>query len=260
MQLNSVKYTVIFATIVCVACSVLVAVSAVALADRQETNRRVYKQRNVLLAAGIVKDGQKVSNEEVTKLFGENIVPKLLDLKTGEYSDEGNPAEYNQREARDDPARSETAPPNDSSIKRVPKLALVFQVMKDQKVDALVIPVEGYGLWGTLYGFLAIEHDGKTIRGITYYDQKETPGLGGEVENPKWKALWPGREAFDEKGEPAIKVIKGKAGDVKSEPHHIDGLSGATITSNGVTHMMQFWLGDNGFGPFLHKFGEQRSA
>lgn len=256
---NSVKYTIIFATIICVACSIMVAVSAVALAERQETNRKVYKQRNVLLAAGIINDGQKVSNAEVIKLFGENIQPKLIDLKTGEYVEEGDPANFNQLVARDDPAQSEEAPANSSSIKRVPNRALVFHVMKDGAVNAVVIPVEGYGLWGTLYGYLALEHDANTIRGITYYDHKETPGLGGEVDNPKWKALWPGRKAYENE-EPAIQVIKGKAGGLDDAPHQIDGLSGATITSNGVTHMMDFWLGQNGYGPFLKKFREQGSA
>jgi Na+-transporting NADH:ubiquinone oxidoreductase subunit C len=260
MQLNSVKYTIFFATIICTVCSIMVAVSAVALAARQETNRKVYKQRNVLMAAGIIKDGQKVSNQEVIKVFNENIEMKLVDLKTGEYVTEGDPAAYDQLHAREDPAQSEPAAPNESSIKRVPKLGLVFQVMKDGTANAVVIPVEGYGLWGTLYGYLAFEHDANTIRGITYYDHKETPGLGGEVDNPKWKALWTGRKGYDEQGKPAIKVIKGMAGAVDAAPHSIDGLSGATITSNGVTHMMDFWLGENGYGPFLHKFREQGSA
>lgn len=260
LNLNSVKYTIIFATIVCVVCSIMVAVSAVALAERQETNRKVYRQRNVLQAAGIIKDGQKVSNEEVIELFNESIEPKLVNLETGEYSTEGDAATYDQLAAREDPAMSEEAPENSSSIKRVPKLGLVYHVLKDGHVDAVVIPVEGYGLWGTLYGYLAFEHDGDTVRGITYYDHKETPGLGGEVDNPKWKALWPGRKGYDEDGKPAIKVIKGKAGSVEEAPHSIDGLSGSTITSNGVTHMMEFWLGEHGYGPFLKKFGQQGSA
>jgi len=260
MQLNSVKYTIFFSAIVCIVCSIMVAASAVALAERQETNRKVYKQRNVLLAAGIIKDGQKVPNQDVIKLFSENIEMKLVDLKTGEYAKEGDPATYDQLRAREDPAQSEVAPANNSSIKRVPKLGLVFHVMKDGKVDAVVIPVEGYGLWGTLYGYLAFEHDANTVRGITYYDHKETPGLGGEVDNPKWKALWPGRKGYDSERKPAIKVIKGKAGAVDAAPHSIDGLSGSTITSNGVSYMMQFWLGENGYGPFLQKFGKQGSA
>lgn len=260
MQLNSVKYTIIFATVVCVVCSTLVAASAVALAERQEINRKVYKQRNVLLAAGIIKDGQKVSNEEVIRLFNENIEVKLVDLATGDYVDNMDPAQYDQLAAREDPAQSVVAPPNASSIKRIPKRGLVFHVMKNGKVDAVVIPIEGYGLWGTLYGYLALEHDANTIRGITYYDHKETPGLGGEVDNPKWKGLWHGRKAYNDQGDPAIKVIKGVAAGPEDDPHHIDGLSGATITSNGVTFMMEFWLGPNGYGPFLEKFRQERSA
>jgi len=260
VQRNSVQYTIIFAGLVCIFCSVLVATSAVVLADRQEANKRIYKQRNVLLAAGIIKDGQKVSNAEVATLFDENIEVKLVDLKSGEYTDDPDPATYNQLAARDNPSQSEVAPANSSNIKRVPNKGTVFQVVKDSQVEAIVIPVEGYGLWGTLYGYLALEKDGRTIRGITYYDHKETPGLGGEVDNPKWKGLWPGRKAYDDEGKPAITVLKGVAGSVEEDPYHIDGMSGATITSNGVTYMMDFWLGENGFGPFISKFREQGGA
>ncbi|GMU92106.1 MAG: hypothetical protein AMXMBFR4_11640 [Candidatus Hydrogenedentota bacterium] len=260
MQLNSTKYTIVFISMVCVACSLMVATSAVVLASRQEINRKVYRQKNVLLAAGLIQDGQPVSNQDVIRIFNENIRVKLVDLETGNYVDDSDATNYDQLAARDDPARSRPAPPNQSNIKRVPLRGQVFQVMKDGKVDAVVIPVEGYGLWGTLYGYLALEHDGNTVRGITYYDHKETPGLGGEVDNPRWKSLWKGRKAYDENGHPAIQVVKGVAGSLDEAPHRIDGLSGATITSNGVSHMMDFWLGDNGFGPYLDKFRTEGSA
>ncbi len=124
----------------------------------------------------------------------------------------------------------------------------------------LVLPVEGYGLWSTLYGFLALDADTKTIRGLTYYQHLETPGLGGEVDNPSWKALWPGRVAFDETGAPVISVIKGRAGSPQDDPYRVDGLSGATITSRGVTNMLQFWLGEAGFGPYLERFRESQAS
>jgi Na+-transporting NADH:ubiquinone oxidoreductase subunit C len=111
-------------------------------------------------------------------------------------------------------------------------------------------------MWGTLYGFLAIDRDTTTISGLTYYDQKETPGLGGEAGSPRWQALWRGRKAYDDNWEPKIVVIKGPAGPAAQDPHRVDGLSGATITSNGITRMMQFWLGAEGYGPFLKKFRE----
>lgn len=259
MQRNSTIYTIGFATLICVFCSVLVAASAVILAPRQNLNRAAYKQKNVLLAAGIVKDGQKVSNADVAKLFDENIQMKVVDLKTGDYVDGVDAKTFDQGKAQDDPAQSTEVAENSAKVKRTPNNGLVYQVVKDGKIEQVIIPVEGYGLWGTLYGFLALDKDTTTIHGITYYDHKETPGLGGEVDNPRWKGLWTGRKAFDEAWKPAIKVVKGSAGPVDAAPHGIDGLSGATITSNGVTFMMDFWLGANGYGPYLAKFRERQA-
>jgi Na+-transporting NADH:ubiquinone oxidoreductase subunit C len=128
--------------------------------------------------------------------------------------------------------------------------------MKDDKVDQIVIAVEGLGMWGTIYGFLSLAPDGNTVRGLTYYDQKETPGLGGEIGNPKWQALWHGRKGFDDQWNARITVIKGEAGAPEVDPLRVDGLSGATVTSNAVTRLMQFWLSDNGYGKFLKRFRE----
>jgi Na+-transporting NADH:ubiquinone oxidoreductase subunit C len=119
-----------------------------------------------------------------------------------------------------------------------------------------VIAVEGLGMWGTIYGFVSLSPDGNTVRGLTYYDQKETPGLGGEISNPKWQALWRGRKGFDDQWNAKITVIKGVAGSPESDPLRVDGLSGATVTSNAVTRLMQFWLSDNGYGKFLKRFRE----
>ena len=114
-----------------------------------------------------------------------------------------------------------------------------------------MLPIEGMGMWGTVYGFLAMDRDGNTVRGLTFYEQKETPGLGGEISNPKWQALWVGRKAFDANWAPQLAVIKGQAGPPDKDPHHIDGLSGATITSNGITRVVRFWLSAEGYGPYL---------
>jgi Na+-transporting NADH:ubiquinone oxidoreductase subunit C len=111
------------------------------------------------------------------------------------------------------------------------------------------------GLWGTMYGFIAIDKDLNTIQGLTFYKHKETPGLGAEIDNPNWKAKWPGRLIHDDSGNIAIKVIKGPAASPSEAPHQVDGLSGATLTSNGVTNLLKFWLGDNGFGPYLQSLG-----
>jgi Na+-transporting NADH:ubiquinone oxidoreductase subunit C len=258
---QSTRYTIAFAAAVCVVCAALVAVSAVGLRERQEINQLLYRQKNVLLAAGLVKPGEDLPDKEVLAVFGRNIHVRLVDLRTGDLVPEGriDAAAYDQRKARGDPAASHAAPPNGAQISRVPNYGTVYLVVdpvQRDRIVQIVIPVEGVGMWGTLYGFLAIERDTTTISGLTYYDQKETPGLGGEAGSARWQALWRGRKAYDDNWEPRIVVIKGPAGPPAQDPHRVDGLSGATITSNGITQMMQFWLGRAGYGPFLKKFRE----
>jgi Na+-transporting NADH:ubiquinone oxidoreductase subunit C len=124
-------------------------------------------------------------------------------------------------------------------------------VVEGDELKAIILPIEGKGLWSTLYGYLALAPDANTVVGITFYDHGETPGLGGEVDNPRWQALWPNRKAYDARGNAALRVKKGRAGPPEEDPHQVDGLSGATITSRGVTALIQFWLGDDGFGPYL---------
>lgn len=257
---HSTVYTILFAAAVCVVAGVLVSSSAVTLEDRQLMNAKLEKQKNVLLAAGLLEADEGASMEKIHERFS-NVEPVVVDLDEGEPVEdpEVDPATYDQQAALKDPAMSEEAPPNAAGIKRLPKRALVYQV-KDEagQVEMLVLPIEGLGLWGTLYGFLALDADTTTIRGLAYYQHKETPGLGGEVENPTWRALWTGRQAYDEGWQPKISVIKGHAGPPSEDPYHVDGLSGATITSRSVTHMLQFWLGDDGFGPYLEHFRENR--
>ncbi|MEX2366075.1 MAG: NADH:ubiquinone reductase (Na(+)-transporting) subunit C, partial [Pseudohongiellaceae bacterium] len=119
-------------------------------------------------------------------------------------------------------------------------------------VDRIVLPVHGYGLWSTLYGFIALKGDGNTVTGITFYEHQETPGLGGEVDNPRWKSVWEGKEIYDDDGDVALRVIKGSVDENTGDAvHKVDGLSGATLTSRGVQNLVSFWMGENGFGPVL---------
>jgi Na+-transporting NADH:ubiquinone oxidoreductase subunit C len=256
VQVNSVRYTLLFATAVCLVCSLLVASATVLLRDRQNANQLLYLQKNLLQATGLVKPGEAVTDREVVEIFDRNIRLRLVDLRTGDYVEHPtiDPARYDQRRARSDPAQSRAAPPNLSQIKRIPDLATVALVVKDGKPQQVVLPIEGIGLYGTLYGFVALDRDLRTIRGLAFYENRETPGLGGEVDNPKWKALWPGRKAFDESGKVRIALVKGGGvGPPAKDPYRVDALSGATITSNGVTRMLHFWLGKDGFGPFLEQ-------
>lgn len=256
MQTEAMK-TVGFAAAVCVVCSIFVAGSAVALRDRQEENRVLDLRSKVLLVSDLADPGEPLAREAINQRFEENLTAMVIDLETGEPTDI-DPLTFDQRAATQDPDQSEVAPANAAKVSRVPDNALIYQKVTDGQVERLILPIQGYGLWSTLYGFIALSGDLETIQGITFYEHGETAGLGGEVDNPRWQALWPGRRAFDEGWNPEIEVIKGAAGPVASDPYRVDGLAGATLTSRGVTNLLHFWLGENGFGPYLERYRAER--
>jgi Na+-transporting NADH:ubiquinone oxidoreductase subunit C len=254
MQQNSVKYIVGFAGVVCLICSLLVSTTATVLKDTQKLNRKLDKQMKVLSVSGLVEANDRPTAKEIEDIFGERIEIVLIEMPSGKVvTDSGiDPATYDWIKAGKDPELGHDVDSDPSKVTRVADVMPVYVVKDEQGMpDLYVLPIEGMGLWGFLYGFLALDTDMNTIEGLTYYKHKETPGLGAEVDNPNWKAKWPGRLAFDSDWNPTIGVIKGAAGSPSETPYEVDGLSGATLTSNGVTNMLQFWLGDQGFGPYL---------
>ncbi|MFG0834565.1 Na(+)-translocating NADH-quinone reductase subunit C [Aeromonas bivalvium] len=235
----------------CLVCSIVVSVAAVGLRPAQQLNKALDKQSNILSVAGI--DTASIAKSELGKLYGDKIEARLVDLTTGEFVD-GDADGFDFKLAAKNPAENiRLAPADDKAgIRQISKLMPVFFAKDSEgKVDNIILPVYGQGLWSTMYAFVAVAADGQTVKGITYYDQGETPGLGGEVENPAWRELFVGKKLFDQAGQPALRVIKGHA--PEGSEHEIDGLSGATLTSNGVQHSFDFWMGPQGFGPFLAK-------
>ena len=254
---NHPTYTIAFSAAICVVCAVLVSTAAVSLRERQAINAEFDRKRNVLRAAGVMREDEVLSREEVERRFADFEVV-AVDLRTGQESAGFDPAGYDPRRAQLNPVSSLPAPPNDAQITRVPYHALVYRKLDEEgRLELLVLPVEGKGLWSTMYGFVALGPDLRTVRGLAFYQHGETPGLGGEVDNPRWKALWPGRQAYDEAGRPAIEVVRGAAGPPDTDPHRVDGLSGATITSRGVTAMLRFWLGEPGFGRYIDRLRKE---
>lgn len=251
-QQHSTLYIIGFSAAVCVVCSLLVSTTAVSLKSRQERNAALDMQKSVLRAAGLIEPGETADAQKIASLF-EQIQVKVINIETGEPVDV-DPDTVNPRQAVKNPDASIEAPENNAGITRLPKLIRVYEVVKGGSVTRIVIPIFGKGLWSTMYGFLALASDGNTIEGITFYDHGETPGLGGEVDNPRWQSLWEGREAYDDSGDVAIEVIKGTAPPPDKAPHKIDGLSGATITGRGVSHFVRFWLSQDGLGPYLDRY------
>jgi Na+-transporting NADH:ubiquinone oxidoreductase subunit C len=252
-------YAILFSAAVASVCAVLVSTAAVTLRDRQAVNAELERRRNVLRAAGVMREDEALSRDEVEARFA-SFEPVAVDLRTGMADPSFVVAGYDQRRATGDPSSSRPAPPNLAQVVRVPHYAVVYK-RRDRagRLELIVLPIDGKGLWSTMYGFLALGSDLSSVRGLAFYQHGETPGLGGEVDNPRWKALWPGRYVFDDEGEVAIEVVRGAAGPPDEDPHRVDGLSGATITSRGVTATLRFWLGEHGFGPYLERLREEEA-
>ena len=244
-------YTVLFTVVVCGVCSIGVTLAAVMLRPAQEINKRLDRQMIILRLAGLVAPDAPADATLADRLFKEHIETAFVKLEDGSLQPSVPPAAQDPQAAAKDPELSREVPENPSKVRRVPLYGQVFLVRVEGKLEKVLIPISGMGLWSTLYGYLALAPDGDTIKGISYYEHAETPGLGGEVDNPRWRALWPGRKVLDSQGKLALTVIKGQAGPAAADPNRVDGLSGATITSRGVEHMVRFWLSDQGYQPFL---------
>lgn len=231
--------------IACVACAVIVSVTAVSVRPEQNLNIENEKKLKILAAAGIVTD-------EVEKEFS-NIETLYVDFASGQLVQVENNYDHIKASAS---AQSSSIVPKDQDIailKRRENIAPIYVWYSEEElIQKVVLPIRGYGLWGTLYGYISLDSDLNTVKGIEYYDHKETPGLGGEVDNPDWKSDWDGKKVYDSSGKVILYVTKGPS----SEEYEIDGISGATLTSNGVTNMIRYWLGENGYGPVLQKLRE----
>jgi len=243
------KKTLFVAVMLCLVCSILVSTAAVSLKPLQTSNKKTDIKQNILAVTGLsAQDGN------IDELFSQFDV-RLVDLDSGQYADTDiDPVSYDQRKAAGDPQMSVklTAEQNTAGIGRRANLAPVYLLTEGETIKQVVLPVHGYGLWSTLYGFMALEGDFNTIKGLRFYQHAETPGLGGEVDNPKWRAQWEGKKVFDDNGNVEIRVIRGHvSAETPEAEFKVDGLSGATLTSNGVTNLVQYWLGDHGFGPYL---------
>ena len=265
---NAPLNVIILAVVLCVVCSLVVSTAAVGLKSLQDKNVALDRKVNLLQVTGFEDLG---SAKEINALFDERFDVEIIDLETGEpalkeamdalnkagkkmTSEEETLDKYSQVWASKSKKKSVSDQLSKDEdiiqIKYREKFSHVY-IMKSEsgEVEKYVFPVRGYGLWSMMKGFLAVEPDLKTIAGLTFYEQAETPGLGGEIKSAKFKAQWPGKQIYGEEGNVRVQVVKAAPDDEYS----IDALTGATITSNGVSKMMKYWLGDEGFGPYIKK-------
>ncbi len=259
---ESPQRTLIVACVLCIVCSIIVSGTAVALKDLQQENKLLDKKRNILVAAGLLAEQETAGPDHLKRLF-ENIEVRQVELSSGQYVTDV-PSGYDHLKASKEPDQSRglTSAEDLAGIKRLEVIGTVY-LTKDASgaFSRVILPVRGYGLWSTLYGFLALEADLKTVAALSFYQHAETPGLGGEVDNPGWKAHWAGKLVFNEQDQPSIKLHKGKVTPaVTGHEYKFDSLAGATLTSQGVENLLRFWVGDLGYGPYLKQLKSNSDA
>ena len=254
MPRETIGKTIGVAACVCVVCSVFVSTAAVVLKPIQDRNRSLEKKTNVLMAAGLLKAGEAA---DVDALFGE-IETQVVDLSTHALVDDVGPEDVNPAKDAQDPNRSIEVKDKRLGIKRLGKYQPIYLNREGDRIDRVILPVVGKGLWSTMYGFLALDSDMTTVKSLAFYQHGETPGLGGEVDNPNWQHSWIDARAFDKEWSPQIVLVKGRTkGRVDpAAPSEVDGLSGATLTARGVENLVRFWLGEEGYGPILQKLAQ----
>jgi len=256
MRKDSTQKTLIVAGVVCLVCSIFVSSTAVTLRPEQLRNQELERKRNILDAAGLLEEGS-----DIEAMFADRVIGRIIDLESGSVSEEPIEASYDPRKEAADPAKSKALSTSEdiAGIRRRAERAAIYLVNDESgAVSKLILPVHGQGLWSTMYGFVALDAKAQIIEGLTFYEHGETPGLGGEIDNPRWRRLWRGKVAFDDTGNVVIEVIKGTVDTSRPDAKHkVDGISGATITARGVSNMMKYWLSDNAYGPFLKQFREQ---
>lgn len=250
---DSISNTLIVAIGVSLVCSVLVSSAAIVLRPLQEANQNEFRQRIVLEVAGLYEPGVPVEQQ-----FS-RIETRIVDLETGEYVEDVDPQSFDAEAAANDPGLG-VGIPADQDIAKLGRRAVyapVYVVKEGDEPQQYILPVRGKGLWSTLYGYLSVEPDGNTVSGLRFYEHAETPGLGDQIEKEGWLAQWPGQKLYDDQGNPQIKVVRGSVQPGPDAIHQVDGLSGATLTANGVTNLVRYWTGSHGFGTYLARIASE---
>ena len=250
---DSISNTLIVAISVSFVCSLLVSGASVLLQPKQLENAERYRQAIILDVAGRYEPGV-----DVAALFA-NIEVRMVRLADGLYVDSIDARSFDATSAARDPDLGVLIPGelDLAQIRQRASFAPVYILRDNGAIEQVILPIYGAGLWSTMYGYLAVSGDGATIRGIRFYEHGETPGLGDQIDEARWRAQWSGKQLYDEHGLPRIEVVRGSVQPGDDEIHQVDGISGATLTGRGVTRLVRYWTGPHGFGPYLSRIQDE---
>jgi len=257
---ESLSQTFAMAIGVALACSLLVSAAVQYFRPMQLAYVALERNRVIVQSGGLLSANEIASDREVASAF-RNLEARLVDLRTGEFSAAADPMVYNQREAALDETSSSPIPEEFDLAKlgRRAHFAPVYIRRENDGIVRVVLPIYGQGMWSVISGYLSLGPDLNTIEALHIFEHEETPGIGDRIEDPQWLEKWSGKRVFDQGGVPRVRVAGGVVDPTSPEAlHAVDAITGATVTADAVSRMVRFWMGREGFGPFLDKLREQQ--
>ncbi len=222
---QSNTYIVLYSAAITIVCGGLLAFASVSLKDKQDANIALEKKQNILSSVITLKEG-----DDVNALYESQVKGFVLDFS-------GNIKEGMMPEQVDLAKEYKKAPAD--------RLLPVYEFRNQSdpnKVEYAVMPVYGYGLWNNISGFVAVKADFTTIQGVKFQHVGETPGLGARIASEEIQERYKGKMIFDKDVLASVVMQKGEGHDYSSDPHKVDGMSGATLTGKGVNNMLKDYL------------------
>ncbi len=231
-------------------CAVVVSSTEQLLQPRREANIAASRQAQMSSMLATLPGLESV----LASSGVDSLQTRIVDFSTGTYATGIDANTFDVETAQTDPASSiELAPEIDiAGLGRRSNYSPVYLLHKDEELMLVILPVHGVGYQSVIRAWLVLAGDLDTIKAFSIFEQGETPGLGSRIEDPVWQAQFNNRSLRDDSGALRLTVVKGKS----QNDFEIDGITGATRTGNGINNLMEFWLGDFGYGPFLSTLAE----
>jgi len=258
MSEERIGRTLAVAAIVAVFCSLVVSSAVIYLRPIHLAWAALDQNRNVLQVAGLLPAAEETTDRQVVTLFRELDV-RLVNLASGLFDQQLDALAYDQQSAADEPATSVIIPAglDLARLGRRARLATVYLVWNGGRIQHIVLPLRGQGMWAPIEGHIALEADFNTVTGIGFHQHGETPGIGDRIQQRDWQASWIGKKIYGPDGQIRIGFAAIHSTGLQPE-HRFDAISGATVTVTAVNQMVAYWLGQHGFGPFLDQLRNNR--
>jgi Na+-transporting NADH:ubiquinone oxidoreductase subunit C len=213
-------YIVMYAAILTVVCGGLLAFASESLKEKQQANIALEQKKNILATVMELKE-----NDDPSVIYAKQVKAFVIDYK-------GNVQEGLKAEDVEVASEYKKAPDQ--------RLLPVYEFSNESgQVESVVMPVFGYGLWNNIWGFISLESDFNTIKGVKFAHAGETPGLGARIDSDEIQVRYKSKSIFDGDQVASITMMKGEGMDYSDDKHKVDGMSGATLTAKGVNNMLQ---------------------